>query len=98
MSKRTRRNFSAEVKAKVCIEAIKEQKTIAELSAEYEVHPNVIRTWKKEFLERSAEIFKDGKTDTSATQKKEEELYKQIGQMKVEMDWLKKKLSPLGMI
>lgn len=94
MTKRTRRNFSPALKAKICIEAIREEKTIAELAEEYEVHSNVIRTWKKEFLERAGEIFVKGKQKNTA-EEREPELYQQIGQMKVEIDWLKKKLGLL---
>ena len=61
MTKRTRRNFSPALKAKICIEAIREEKTMAELAAEYEIHVQRIRTWKKEFLERASEIFLNGK-------------------------------------
>ena len=56
--KATRRKFTAAFKAEVAIEAIKERYTLAELSKKYEVHPNMINKWKKEFLERSAEIFR----------------------------------------
>lgn len=96
MTKRTRRKFSPALKAKVCIEAIREEKTIAELAKEYEVHVNVIRTWKKEFLERASEIFANGKEKNGA-ENREPGLYQQIGQMKVENDWLKKKLGLLDL-
>ncbi|RMD81059.1 MAG: hypothetical protein D6820_05765 [Lentisphaerae bacterium] len=57
MSKRRRRHFSAEFKARVVLEAVKEQKTIEELAQQFDVHPNQIRSWKKQFLERTAEVF-----------------------------------------
>ncbi len=84
-------------KAKVAFEAAKGEKTIAEIAAIYEVHPNQVSVWKKEFLERLPEIF----SDTSAKEKKdnkikEEEYLKQIGQLTVEVDWLKKKCKQLG--
>jgi transposase-like protein len=59
------------------------------LAAEYEVHSQLIRNWKKEFLERASEIFQNGKQKNGA-ESREPSLYQQIGQMKVENDWLKK--------
>ena len=58
---RTRRKFSSAFKAKVAIEAIKEQRTISELAQEFEVHPNQVSQWKREFLERSAQVFEGDK-------------------------------------
>jgi len=96
MSKTKRREFSPAFKAKVCLEVIKEETSIGELAARYEVHPTVIRAWKKEFLERASEIFVDKrKQKKSEKPVTEEMLYKQIGQMKVENDWLKKTLGVL---
>jgi len=89
--RKKRQNHSAEFKAKVAIEALKEQKTISELSVLYQVHPNQISTWKKEFLENASQVF-----DKAHRQPKEDEkiaiLYEAIGQLKIENDWLKKKL------
>lgn len=91
--KKKRRRFTTQFKAKVALEAIKEHKTLTELAAEYEVHPNQIAQWKRQLLDASSDIF--SKT-SSNTQKKrqslEDELYKQIGILKVELEWLKKKL------
>jgi len=93
--KRKRRNFTASFKAKVVLEALKERQSLSELAEKYQLHPNQITNWKKQFLEHADQVFSDAK---SAAERKEmeqnmEELYKQIGQMKVENDWLKKKLS-----
>ena len=89
--KKKRQQHSAEFKAKGAIEALKEQKTIAELAQLYQVHPNQISTWKKEFLENASQVF-----DKAHRQPKEDEkiaiLYEAIGQLKIENDWLKKKL------
>jgi putative transposase len=90
--KNKRRNHSAAFKAKVALAALKGDKTIAELAREYEVHPNQITQWKKQLLDSLPEVFsrrrkheqRDQETLTS-------ELYQQIGQLKVELDWLKKK-------
>ena len=93
--KRKRRHFSPSFKTKVVLEALKERQTINQLAEQYELHPNQITTWKKEFLENADKAFSDEKANAEQKDrdKEVEELYKQIGQMKVETDWLKKKLS-----
>ena len=90
--KNKRRNHSAAFKAKVALAAAKGDKTIAELASQYEVHPNQIAQWKKQLLESLPEIFnrcrqKDRRRQDELT----EHLYQQIGRLKVELDWLKKK-------
>ena len=92
--KRKRRHFSPSFKTKVVLEALKERQTINQLAEQYELHPNQITTWKKEFLENADKAFSDEKANAEQKDrdKEVEELYKQIGQMKVETDWLKKKL------
>ena len=95
MEKKHRRKFSADFKAKVVIEALKERSTIEELSKKYEVHPNQIHTWKKEFLNNASLVFSSGdknSEDKKLQEAEREKLYAQIGQQKVEIDWLKKKL------
>jgi len=87
-----RRTHDAGFKAKVALEAIKGEKTVAEISSKYGIHPNQIGKWKKEVLERLPELFngKMKKADKTADEL-QSELYQQIGQLKVELDWLKKK-------
>jgi putative transposase len=87
-----RRTHDAGFKAKVALEAIKGEKTVAEISSKYGIHPNQIGKWKKEVLERLPELFngKMKKADKTADEL-QAELYQQIGQLKVELDWLKKK-------
>ena len=85
--KRTRRKFSADFKAKVVLEALKEQMTIQELSSKFEVHPNQISTWKSEFLNNASIVF-EGKS-TKAEEVDTDKLYKIIGHQKVEIDFLK---------
>lgn len=90
--KRHRRQFSPDWKAKIALEAIKGQRTIQEIASQYEVHPNLVTHWKRELLERAAEIFSSGKTqETKADEELKAELYQQIGKLQVEVDWLKKK-------
>ncbi len=91
-----RRRHSAAFKAKVGLEAVKQEKTIAQLSGEYGIHANMITQWKKRILEELPRIFlnKRKKKDKDA-EKLQDELYRQIGQLKVELDWLKKKSEQL---
>jgi transposase len=87
-----RKKYSAEFKAKVAMEALFEQKTLAEITSKYGVHPTQITYWKKELQEHASEIFgKKASKDAKAAETREAELYRQIGQLKVEVDWLKKK-------
>ena len=79
-------------KAKVTLEALKGEKNIAQLSSEYGVHGNQIRQWKKRLLKELPGIFSDKrKKSDQDTEELTSELYRQIGQLKVELDWLKKK-------
>jgi len=81
-------------KAKVAQEAIKGEKTLAQLAAEFKVYPNQIRLWRERWLEALPGIFSRGSShDNKERQGLEEELYRQIGQLKVENDWLKKNCS-----
>jgi len=90
---RKRKSFSNEFKAKVAIEAIKGQKTIAEIASEFEVHTTQVINWKKHMLEGAADTFSKKLENKEAEHEKEKEhLYSQIGQLKVEADWLSKKL------
>ena len=98
MTKQTRRKFSSDFKAKVALEAIKNQKTLAELSQQYEVNAITISKWKAEFLEKMSLIFdREGSAQHSAGESPElDKLYAQIGQLKVENDFLKKSARKLG--
>jgi transposase len=97
MTKQSRRKFSADFKARVALEAIKNQKTLAELSQQFEVHSVTISKWKTEFLENMSVIFENrhDKKDNQDSPEREK-LYAQIGQLKVENDFLKKSARKLG--
>lgn len=93
--KRSRRQFSNEFKAKVAIEAIKELKTLSELAQQYELSPNQISLWKREFLGNAVKVFDNGNSESGQIKKLEkekEDLVQQIGQLTVDNNWLKKKL------
>jgi transposase len=96
MSKK-RRVFGAAFKAKVALAAVRGDKTTAQLAARFGVHANQVSSWKRQLLEGAPEVFADGrgrkKDETSAD---EEELYEQIGRLKMEVEWLKKKSALLG--
>ena len=97
MTKRTRRKFSPEFKAKVALEAVKNQKTLAELSQHFEVNPVTISKWKTEFLENMSSVFGGEKGKIQDEDSPEmKKLYAQIGQLKVENDFLKKSARRLG--
>jgi putative transposase len=87
-----RRNHDSVFKAKVALEAVKGEKTIAQISSEYGVHPNQISQWKKKLLEELPELFSEKRRSREVNKEElEAELYRQIGQLKVELEWLKKK-------
>jgi len=91
-----RRQHGSAFKAKVALEAIRGEKTIAQLSGEFGVHPNQIRQWRDRALGALPGIFSNGASRSEKERDAlEEELYRQIGQLKVENDWLKKKFQQL---
>ena len=95
MEKRSRRKFTAEFKTKLVLEALKEKYTIEELARKHELHPNQITTWKKEFLSKASAVF-DADRGPSLKMERDEDLeraYAEIGRLKIERDFLKKKLS-----
>ena len=87
-----RKQYPKEFKARVALEAIKEAKTIAELSSENEIHSAMITKWKKQLQENIADIFVRKNEQEPDDKQLIDNLYKQIGKSQVEIDWLKKKL------
>lgn len=87
-----RKQHSAEFKFKVALEAAKEQKTLSQLGSEYELHPTQISEWKRQLLQSSHHVFGKAANKAGSEQSKVEiELYEQIGRLKMEIEWLKKK-------
>lgn len=87
-----RRTFSAQFKFKVALEAVKGIKTISELASEHGVHSNLIGQWKQQLLKEGADIFNHSSKKQPDGQGIETDLYEQIGRLKMELEWLKKKV------
>ncbi len=95
-----RRSFSAEFKAKVALEALREQSTLAEIAQKYELHQNQISTWKKEAMESMSHMFVDKRRkdeDLKEAQQNIDELHNKVGQLTMERDFLKKISKDLGL-
>jgi transposase len=92
MTTRTRRKIDAALKAKIALEALREQATVAYLAQRYQVHPNQIYAWKKQLLDQAARAFENGNGDGAAEHEREiERLHAKIGQLIVERDFLAKR-------
>ena len=89
-----RNRLSAAVKAKVALAAVKEVKTVSELSSQFGVHSTQIHHWKRQLVERAEELFENGRGKEGKAQEQEQlvaSLYEQIGRLKMDLEWLKKK-------
>lgn len=95
MTMEKRRNFTPEQKVKIVIEVLREEKTLTEIAAEHEIHPNQISRWKAEFASNAARAFSKETDEVEkvkqAFEKEKDELLRQIGQLSYENVWLKKK-------
>ena len=96
--KQTRKKYTAAFKAEVSLAAIRERESLSEISLRYDVHPTMISNWKKEFLERSSEVFSSAVDKNKINFEVERtSLFAKIGQLEMERDWLKKKHKQLGL-
>jgi len=92
-----RRTFSSEFKSRVVRTALREDKTLAQLASEFDVHPNQITEWKKQAIDSLPDIFsKKQKHDQQDNQQLIDRLYRQIGELQVDVNWMKKKSRELG--
>ncbi len=96
MSKK-RKSYSAKYKFQVAMEAAKEQKTVSQLASEHGIHPNQIRDWKRKLMEEGVSVFaRDNERREQEQAAQEAALYEQIGRLKMELEWLKKKVAPFS--
>lgn len=92
MKKQLRQSYGPEFKVKVVLEALKGQRTINEISSHYGIHPTQVNLWKKQVIENLPDVFSTRRTRVAAEEEElKAQLYQQIGQLKVELDWVKKK-------
>jgi transposase-like protein len=92
----TRKQYSPKFKAKVALEAVRGERTLSQLASRFHVHPVQIGQWRKTALEQLADLFIDGrKSKRSGGEVEKDVLYEEIGRLKVELDWLKKKVGLL---
>lgn len=96
-----RKQYSPEFKAKVALDAVRGEKTTSELASQYQVHPTMINNWKKQLTEGASSLFEKGtetaKNNENNQQAQIDELYRQIGQLKVERDFLANRSAQLGL-
>jgi transposase-like protein len=93
---RKRRSIGAALKAKVALAAAKGDKTTAELASKFGVHASQVTSWKKQLLTGVPDLFADGRSRKEDSSPDEQELYEQIGRLKMEVEWLKKKAAQLA--
>jgi transposase-like protein len=91
-----RRQHSAELKARVALEAIQERRTLNEIAADHGVHPTQVSAWKRQAIESLSAFFDGGiQVDGHELKRQESELFEQIGRLKMELEWIKKKYGAL---
>jgi putative transposase len=92
-----RKSHSAAFKAQVALAAVRGDKTVNELASQYGVHPTLIHAWKKQLLAGAGQVFSNGSKAASAdAEAQQAELFEQIGRLKMELEWLKKKVGPIA--
>jgi len=90
---RKRRRLDAKLKAKIALAAIRSDRTLSQLASQFGVHGNQVSAWKRKLISEAAALFEDGRKRRKEEETDEQELYEQIGRLKMELEWLKKKAS-----
>lgn len=98
MAVKKRRNFNSSEKFKIVIEAIKGEKTINEIASQYDVHPNMVTRWKKEFMEKGQDVFERSSKAVTTSSTDEDQLLLMLGKKDVEIEFLKKNLKRFQLI
>jgi transposase-like protein len=94
---RKRKTHAAAFKAQVALAALRQDKTVNELASQHSVHPTLIHTWKKQLLAGAVDLFSNGsKAAAEDHEAVQAQLYEQIGRLKMELEWLKKKVASVG--
>jgi transposase len=91
-----RKSHTPAFKAQVALAAVRGDRTVNELAAQFGVHPTLIHAWKKQLLAGAEQVFASGTKAAAPAEDKTPELYEQIGRLKVELDWVKKKAAAVG--
>lgn len=92
MKAKSRRKFTSEFKVKVVLEVLKQDKTLNQIASEYDLHPQLVQTWKQAFVTAAPQVFDLPKGAEKSTVEETGPLYEQIGRLQMELNWLKKKL------
>ena len=93
---RSRKTHTPAFKAQVALAAVRGDRTVNELASQFGVHPTLIHGWKKHLLAGAETVFASGSKGSAAVEDHQAELYEQIGRLKMELEWLKKKVAPFG--
>ncbi len=97
-----RKNYTPKFKFRVALEAAQNHKTIGQIAGSHNIHTNLVRTWRKQLMEKGPDVFLTASARSTAARKEQEgvqkeiELYEQIGRLKMELEWLKKKSAQFG--